>query len=109
ILLAHREVGVDGIDAAILNSKGFGGNNATASILSPAVTRRMLERKHGKAALGGWEKRNEGVKETAAAYAKRASEEQVTPIYRYDHDVRDGVDITFADKSMSLRGYAEAI
>ena len=37
-LLAHKDVGTEGMDAAILNSKGFGGNNATASILSPAFT-----------------------------------------------------------------------
>jgi acetoacetyl-[acyl-carrier protein] synthase len=107
-LLAHKEVGAEGMDAAILNAKGFGGNNATASILSPVVTRRMLERKHGRDAMLGWQKRNETVSAAAAAYENRASHEQIKPIYNYDHDVREGVDLTFAESSLTLRGY-EAI
>ena len=34
-LLEHRDVGNEGMDAVLINSKGFGGNNATASILAP--------------------------------------------------------------------------
>src|SRR5690606_9297872 len=41
-LLQHREIDPAQYEAALLNSKGFGGNNATASILSPAVAQRML-------------------------------------------------------------------
>src|SRR5690606_12915003 len=44
-LLQHKEVGVTGMDAVLLNSKGFGGNNATASILAPHVAMRMLNKK----------------------------------------------------------------
>lgn len=109
ILLAHKEVGAEGMDAAILNSKGFGGNNATASILSPTITRNMLARKHGKAALAAWQHRNEAISETAAAYDERASHEQVPSIYKYDHDVREGSDLQFAGNSLALRGYATAI
>ncbi len=106
-LLAHREVGPEGMEAALLNSKGFGGNNATASILSPSVTRRMLEKKHGREALNAWQKRNEKVTETAAAYEARTNRETVAPIYNYDHDVRDGAhDLTYAGNSLTLRGYA---
>lgn len=106
-LLAHKQVGVDNIDAALLNSKGFGGNNATASILSPQVTRRMLERKHGKDALNAWQKRNEKVAETSAAYEARTNRELVAPVYNYDHDVREGSrDLTYTSNSLTLRGYA---
>ncbi|MEY4640328.1 MAG: hypothetical protein RLZZ227_322 [Pseudomonadota bacterium] len=104
-LLAHREVGADGMDAAILNSKGFGGNNATASILSPAFTRRMLETRHGKQALATWQQRNEAVTEKAANYEARTNREQVAPIYNYDHDVREGKDLRFDGNKLTLRGY----
>ena len=104
-LLAHREVGAEGMDAAILNSKGFGGNNATASVLSPAVTRKMLECRHGKAQMSAWEKRNETVAETAAEYEARTNREQIAPIYNYDHDVRGGTDLTFTGNKLTLRGY----
>ena len=47
----HFELPGDDVDAIFVNSKGFGGNNATGLFLSPAVTRRMLEKKHGARAL----------------------------------------------------------
>lgn len=108
-LLDHRDVGTDSMDAAILNAKGFGGNNATASILSPDVTRRMLEYKHGKQAIVNWKQRNEAVCETSAAYEARTCHEQISPLYHYDNDVKDGKDLTFSPEGLSLRGYAEAI
>ncbi len=104
-LLAHKEVGAEGMDAALLNSKGFGGNNATASILSPHVTRQMLECKHGKGAMNAWQKRNEPVAAASAHYEARTNKEQVAPIYNYDHDVRDGKDLSFDKNKLTLRGY----
>jgi acetoacetyl-[acyl-carrier protein] synthase len=71
-LLKHREVGAEGMDAAILNAKGFGGNNASASILAPHIVRRMLARRHGEQALSAYEQRNEAVREAAAAHDVQA-------------------------------------
>ena len=56
-LLEHEEVGVNAMDSILLNAKGFGGNNATAAIMSPGVTRRMLEKRHGKKGNGKLAKR----------------------------------------------------
>jgi acetoacetyl-[acyl-carrier protein] synthase len=108
-LLAHKEVGADAIDAAILNAKGFGGNNATASVLSPTITRNMLATKHGKQAMLDWEKRNVAVREAAANYKQRTNEEAIVPIYRFDHDVKEGKDLSFNGRELNLRGYANGI
>lgn len=45
--------------AVIINSKGFGGNNATALVLSPEQTKKMLEKKYGNAALKSYHQKNE--------------------------------------------------
>lgn len=108
-LLAHKEVGVDAMDAAILNSKGFGGNNATASVLSPAITKRMLETKHGKGSMQSWKAANEKVQATAALYQQKTNHEQITPIYRFDHDVKTEADVSFSDELLKVRGYAGGI
>ena len=50
-LLSHHVDDPDRMQATLINSKGFGGNNATAALLSPSVTTQMLEKRHGKAAL----------------------------------------------------------
>src|SRR5690606_27290095 len=103
-LLKHKEVDPLAIDSAILNAKGFGGNNATASLLPPPVTRRMLEKRHGKAALSQWQKHNETVAATSSAYQQQCSHGHITPIYHYDHDVRDGGDIELSAAELKLRG-----
>ena len=53
--MKHVEIDPTQMDGAFINSKGFGGNNATALILSPTVTRRMLAQKHGAAALTAYD------------------------------------------------------
>lgn len=108
-LLQHREVDPLNLDAALLNSKGFGGNNATASILSPAIAERMLAKKHGNKAVAAWRARNEGVAAVTADYEQRTLREQIAPLYRYDHDVREGNDLRFNQHSLSLRGYDQPV
>jgi acetoacetyl-[acyl-carrier protein] synthase len=109
-LLQHRKIDPIKTESALINSKGFGGNNATASILSPTVTQRMLTKKHGARALQSWQKRNEGVQAATATYEQRTLREQIAPIYRYDHDVKEGrKDLTFGHHGLILRGYEKSI
>jgi acetoacetyl-[acyl-carrier protein] synthase len=109
-LLQHREVDPLSLDSALLNSKGFGGNNATASILSPATTARMLGKKHGAAAVKQWQQRNEAVQAKIADYEERTLHEQTAPLYRYDFDVKEGSkDLRFDGKRLQMRGYAQAV
>ena len=44
-LLEHTEIDPTTMAATLINSKGFGGNNATAAILSPTVTKSMLQKR----------------------------------------------------------------
>ena len=88
-LMAHREIGAESIDATIINSKGFGGNNASASILAPHVVKRMLEKRHGAAAIVNFKKRNEKVVEQSAAYDQATIEGKNNTIYKFDHNVLD--------------------
>lgn len=106
ILLKHKQVDPLALDSAILNAKGFGGNNATASILSPALTQRMLEKRHGKKAFVQWQTVNEKVAASCEQYHQLCSHQHIEPIYHYDHDVRDGKDLRFGKDDLTLRGYA---
>ena len=108
-LLKHQEIDPSTMDAAILNSKGFGGNNATASILSPELTKKMLAHKHGKQALTDYQQRNESVEEAAAAYELRTSRESVHPVYKFNNDVKGAEDVSFAGDELRVRGYETGI
>ena len=51
IQAAHHEVGIEGIDTVLLNSKGFGGNNASAVLMGPHVANQLMLKKHGAKAM----------------------------------------------------------
>ncbi len=104
ILLDHREVGREAMDAVLINAKGFGGNNATASILAPHVTLKMLERRHGKAAMTSYRERNEAVREQAAAYDEATRSGRAEVIYRFNHNVLDNDAIALDRQRLRIQG-----
>ena len=57
-----------GWDLSFLNAKGFGGNNATATIASPGVVMGWLDARHGGAALAKWRGHNEATLRQSARW-----------------------------------------
>jgi len=104
ILLQHREVGAQGMDAVLINSKGFGGNNATASILAPHVTHKMLEKKYGKDRMKDYAQRNEAVRENSQRYDEATIAGETAAIYRFDHNVLDGDSLSLTPAELQVRG-----
>ena len=96
-------------DAVLLNSKGFGGNNATAAILSPSVTKAMLTKRHGAAAIKKHSVSNEQVKTAAHAYDERMLEETMAPIYQFGEGVIQGEDLTLSDTDIGVPGFGQKI
>jgi acetoacetyl-[acyl-carrier protein] synthase len=93
------------LDVAFLNAKGFGGNNATATILAGHITQRLLHNKHGAKTMAQWQDRVEHTRERAAAYDVAASAGDTEVIYRFDHHVRDAEHIHIDQKSLYIDGY----
>ncbi|NJD30440.1 MAG: beta-ketoacyl synthase [Gammaproteobacteria bacterium] len=91
-------------DVSFLNSKGFGGNNATATIAAPHVVTKWLERRHGIAAIGGWRKHNDAVVERAARWDRAMTEGTARIVYRFDHEVRSEEHVTIEDETMHIAG-----
>jgi len=108
-VLQHRDVGTTGMDAVLLNSKGFGGNNATASILAPHITLKMLEKKHGKASMQDYTKRNEAVLQACQDYDTASIAGAVETIYRFDHNVVEGDGVELSPSSVKMRGSINSI
>ena len=89
----------DGLQATLINSKGFGGNNATAVALAPAVTRDMLQQRHGNQAMTAWQNARDGVLDAKARFRSHCLNEAPSPVYRFN----DGV---LGDEAVSLTGEA---
>ena len=103
------DVGREGIDVAVINAKGFGGNNATGTILAPHVVARMLQKKHGNAALTAWARANEAVAERARQYDREAVQGTAKPIYLFDHNVIECEQIAISKDSVKIPGFADPI
>lgn len=101
----HSEHGLDGFDVAIINAKGFGGNNASASLLAPHVAEQMLLRKHGTKTVEAWRAANESVQQAAADYDQKAIAGEAAPIYKFNHNVLDGDSLRFYDGKLEIEGY----
>ena len=86
-VLKHRESSAESIDVALLNSKGFGGNNATATVLAPHITQKMLSARHGQKAMIEHAKRNEAIAAKSADYDAAASRGDHRILYHFDNGV----------------------
>lgn len=109
ILLDHREIDPASMDATFINSKGFGGNNATAAILSPDVTRRMMEKKHGKDAMTRHQKLNEAVRERTETYDAETTAGKNSLIYNFGVGVIEGEQLTLSRDHISIPGHEQEI
>lgn len=109
IPLQHLETGIDGMDSVLINAKGFGGNNATATLFSPQITEQLLTRRHGSNAMTDWRKRREAAQEKAAEYDLNATRGLARPTYLYDHQVLTGEDLRISGHQIELPGYSNPI
>jgi acetoacetyl-[acyl-carrier protein] synthase len=91
-------------DVSFLNSKGFGGNNATATVAAPHVVMKWLERRHGSAAITGWRRHNDAVVDRAGKWDQAMTEGTAKIVYRFDHEVRSEEHVTIEDETMHIAG-----
>ena len=97
------------LDVAFLNSKGFGGNNATASVLSPRVVETMLRRRHGEAAFVAYCERRETVRQSASEYDQAALRGEFNTLYHFGQNQIDESLIELDASSIRLPGYEQSI
>lgn len=111
LLISNQDVDLSerSPQVAFLNSKGFGGNNATASVLAPAVVERMLEKRYGKQAFSDYQERREKIREEAQRYNEEATRGHLKAIYRFGEDMIDESAIAITDKTLSLPGFAHPV
>ena len=105
----HRRYEAEQLQVAFINAKGFGGNNATAAVLAPHITRQLLRNKHGEKNLQGWRQRLGKTRQAAADYDEAASRGTAKVVYRFDNDVRDRQHVHIDAHSLRIDGYPETI
>lgn len=98
------------MDTALINAKGFGGNNATGVIFSPEVTLKMLAKKHGPEAISAWEDKVQVQKERAAQYLADADAGRFELVYHFgDQPVLEGPELQISAHEVRIPGYDRAV
>lgn len=105
----HQHLAPEDLEIAILNSKGFGGNNASAVVLCPARTEAMLKKRHGQKATADYLAKRETSMANARAYFRRADHGDFAPIYRFGEDMIADEDITISRQALTIKGLVNAI
>ena len=100
----HRQIDTAQQRYAIVNAKGFGGNNASAVVLSPGQTMAMLAKRHGSKALLQWEQHHEATTQRSTEYEARAQAGEAQPVYKFDHNVLGRDDVELSPDCVRLGG-----
>jgi len=105
----HVEIDPEAMPGAMVNSKGFGGNNATGLFLSPQQTTSMLAKRWGSKAMSAYRQTNEAVEANAQDYDERADNGEISPIYQFGEGVLTGQDLDFATDKLGIPGFAQPV
>lgn len=97
------------MDVAFLNSKGFGGNNATATVLSPQICETMMEKRYGSEAFATYCAKREKVRAVAEDYDRQAINGELNVIYNFGTGIIEDHEISISDSSVSIDGFEHAI
>ncbi|MFV0477253.1 MAG: beta-ketoacyl synthase [Parahaliea sp.] len=98
----HRELDPTRLHYALINAKGFGGNNATASMLSPTITCRMLQARYPAADWQRWQSANDVVRERQADYDSAMTAGEIAPVYRFDNGVLGDDDVVMNEEGIEV-------
>jgi len=104
-----QDLGAQNCQVAFLNSKGFGGNNATATVLAPEVTESMLKKRYGNATWGSYLAKRENSETNSQAYEALASAGKLNAIYKFGTNLVDEDEIEITPKSLKIPGFSQPI
>ncbi|WP_339650982.1 beta-ketoacyl synthase [Halopseudomonas pelagia] len=93
------------LEVCFINSKGFGGNNASAVVLAPNVVERMLRKRYGEAAFADYLTRREQTRSAAQAYDQRALKGQLDIIYNFGQNMIDDKHIEITRDHIRVPGF----
>jgi acetoacetyl-[acyl-carrier protein] synthase len=107
--MKHVAHAPEAMKGAFINSKGFGGNNATGLFLSPYQTRSMLEQRWGKKAYSAFCVKQEQAETNAQSYNNVADSGSIPPIYKFGEDVLSGTDLTINPNEIHIPGFGKPV
>ena len=94
---------------AFINSKGFGGNNASGYIISPQKVEELLARKYDDDMLAAYNEKRIVAMQSAKAYEEQAERAILDVTYKFGEDQINESDINISLDGITIPGYASKI
>lgn len=89
-------------DVAFLNSKGFGGNNATATVLSPNLVNDMLQKRYTSEQIKSYHQKREAVRKVAHDYDQAACNGELNVIYNFGSGIINQEELVISKTQLSM-------
>ncbi|WP_299772247.1 beta-ketoacyl synthase [uncultured Pseudoteredinibacter sp.] len=96
-------------DVAFINSKGFGGNNATAAVVHPAKVEEMLSKRYDKETMNTYQAKLEQTREQRAQYEASVSKGDWQVRYRFGEGMIEESDLDLQRDSLRIPGWDKVI
>ncbi len=109
IPLSHTKVSTEEIPVCFINSKGFGGNNASAWVLSGQASREHLQDTVPESTWHNYIAKNESIRAKQQAYLTAIAQENLPLPYRDKENQPEPDDIELSAEGMKLPGWAERV
>ena len=110
ILLDNKSEEKGFFSAAFLNAKGFGGNNASALILSPEESMTLLSKKYSSTKIKNYQSANQDVISKSTQHNKQCLRGKYNIIYKFNENVLQGEEDVMLEKNkLSLKGFKRSI
>lgn len=97
------------MDIAFINSKGFGGNNATATVLSPKVSLAMMAKRYGGEAMAAYQKKLSIVEVAQDVYRTNANNGQFDLIYKFGEGLLNEDEIALTKNDLTFTEFKNSI
>tara|TARA_B100000886_G_scaffold339884_1_gene306814 strand:- start:116 stop:1987 length:1872 start_codon:yes stop_codon:yes gene_type:complete len=108
-LLHDKDVSSNPMDVAFINSKGFGGNNASGYVISPKKSEELLMLKYSDKDFSNYLTRREVALERASTYCKLADRGDLDIIYKFGEEQIEDSKIKISKSGISIPGYEKDI
>ena len=105
--LTNQSIGIDAMDAALINAKGFGGNNATAVVSSPQQARLFFEKLAGRKKLRQIHKEQERTQERCRHHLSQTAKGKFSVRYDFEGAVLNPQDIHISRSGVRIKDYPE--
>ena len=109
ILLQHQTFDAASTPVAFLNAKGFGGNNASAAIISPAQSLKLLKEKYDHQQWRHYWQANDAISERAARWDTDSRAGRTAPTYRFGEEVLEPEQLGLSGSGIDITGWEQKV